>query len=310
MLPQTKGLVLRVFIAGGTGLVGRHLIKQLVARGDEVVCLTRNPDLVAESLPSSVHIIGGNPVIPGDWQAEIRDCDAVVNLAGQSVADGFWTGKTKRGIRRSRLSTTFNIVQALEERVKPAVLVNASATGFYGDRGEEALREDSEAGHGFLARLACEWEHTAQQAESDQVRVVVVRIGVVLAREGGALPKMAGPFKLGLGGPLGSGRQYFPWIHISDLVRVILFALDQEDISGPVNACVPDPPTQREFARDLGRALGKRAALPAPAFALKLLLGEKAQILLASQRVVPAVLKAAGFKFRHGDIPGALSDLL
>ncbi len=301
---------MRVFITGGTGLVGSTLIEQLVARGDQVVCLTRNTEAARLNLPSQVELVEGNPVVPGDWQQAVRTCDAVVNLAGHSVADGFWTAKNKRRIRRSRLSTTFNIVQALEEREAPAVLVSASATGYYGDRGNEALREGSETGHGFLARLACEWEHTAQQAESEQVRVVVVRIGVVLARDGGALPKMAAPFRWGLGGPLGSGRQYFPWIHIDDLVRVFLFALDNGDIEGPVNACVPDPPTQKEFAQALGQVLGKSAWLAAPALVLKLLLGEKSQILLASQRVVPTVLKAAGFRFQKGEMDKALADLL
>ena len=301
---------MRIFITGGTGLVGRALIEQLISRGDEVVCLTRDGEAARESLPASVEIVEGNPVVPGDWQRAVTTCDGVINLAGRSVADGFWTGKNKRRIRRSRLSTTFNIVDALEGRETPAVLVSASATGYYGDRGQEALREDSETGHGFLARLACEWEHTAQQAEAENVRVVVVRIGVVLAREGGALPKMQTPFRFGLGGPLGSGRQYFPWIHIDDLVRVFQFALDNGNISGPVNACVPDPPTQGEFARSLGRALGKSAILSAPALALRLLLGEKAQILLSSQRVVPTVLKAAGFRFQYGEMDKALDDLV
>jgi uncharacterized protein (TIGR01777 family) len=300
---------LKIFITGGTGLVGRHLINRLVERGDQVVCLTRNRQTAAGSLPAQVEIIEANPVVPGSWQDELASCDAVINLAGDSVGDGFWTKGRKRRIRRSRLSTTFNIVHALEERDRPAVLVNASATGYYGDSGAAALSEDSQSGHGFLARLACEWEHTAQQAESELIRVVMVRIGVVLAREGGALPRMLTPFRMGMGGPLGNGRQYFPWIHVDDLVSVFLFALDQPDLSGPMNACVPNPPMQREFAAALGRAVGKPAFMPAPAFVLRLLLGEKADIILASQRVVPNVLKAAGFKFKFSEIDEALEDL-
>jgi uncharacterized protein (TIGR01777 family) len=301
---------LKVFITGATGLVGQHLVERLVERGDHVICQTRNAEAAASRLPDGVEIVEANPVVPGPWQEAIATCDAVVNLAGDSVGEGFWTRGKKRRIRRSRLSTTFNIVQALEEREQPAVLVSASATGYYGDGGARALGEDSETGHGFLARLACEWEHTAQQAESEAVRVVLVRIGVVLAKEGGALPKMMTPFRLGLGGPLGNGRQYFPWIHVEDLVRVFLFALDEPQLRGPVNASVPTPPMQKELAAALGRALGKPAFMPAPAFALQLLLGEKADILLASQRVVPNVLKAAGFKFRYGELEEALADLI
>lgn len=301
---------MKVFITGGTGLVGRHLVERLIRRGDQVVCLSRNGQRAAEVLPTGVEILEANPVVPGSWQEALAECDAVVNLAGDSVGEGIWwtRGKKKR-IRRSRLSTTYNIVTALEGRDRPLVLVSASATGYYGDAGAAALGEDSQSGHGFLARLACEWEHTAQQAESDQVRVVLVRIGVVLAREGGALPKMVTPFRMGLGGPLGSGRQYFPWIHVEDLVRVFLFALDEQEVAGPVNATVPTPPMQREFAAALAKTLGKPAFLPAPAFVLRLLLGEKAEILLASQRVVPNVLKASGFRFHFSELEKALADL-
>nr|MEE4266589.1 TIGR01777 family oxidoreductase [Candidatus Krumholzibacteria bacterium] len=301
---------MKIFVTGATGLVGRHLIARLLERGDQVVGLTRNAASAASILPEAVELIEGNAVVPGEWQQAIASCDAVVNLAGDSVGDGYWTKKKKKRIRRSRLSTTFNLVQGLEERETPAVLVSASATGYYGDGKDRALGEDSQSGHGFLARLACEWEHTAQQAESEHVRVVLVRIGVVLAAEGGALPKMMLPYKFGLGGPLGSGNQYFPWIHIDDLVRVFMFCLDQEQLSGALNASVPTPPRQKEFAQALGRRLGKPSFMAAPAFALKMLLGEKAAILLASQRVVPNVLKAGGFKFEYGEVEDALADLV
>ena len=300
---------MRVFITGGTGLIGRNLISGLIERGDQVVCLTRNPEEAAQGLPEDVEIIEANPVIPGPWQATLAECDAAINLAGDSVGDGFWTKGKKKRIRRSRLSTTFNIVQALEGQARPFVLLNASATGFYGDGGAGALSEESQPGHGFLARLACEWEHTAQQAESDYVRVVMVRIGAVLAREGGALPKLMAPFRWGLGGPLGKGNQYFPWIHIEDLVRVFFFALDQEGLGGPLNACVPNPPMQKEFAAAMGQILDKSSVLPTPGFVLKMVLGEKAGIVLASQRVVPNVLKAAGFKFQYSEVDDALADL-
>jgi uncharacterized protein (TIGR01777 family) len=189
------------------------------------------------------------------------------------------------------------------------VLVNASAVGFYGDRGADALTEDDEPGQDFLARLAVEWEHTAAKAEKDKIRIALLRIGVVLAPEGGALAQMVRPFRWGIGGPLGSGNQYFPWIHIQDLVRIILFTLDNEAIRGPVNAVVPNPPQQKDFAVALGAALGRSSWLPAPRLALHLLMGEKAAMILASQRAVPNVLKAHGFRFAFGELDQAMTDL-
>ena len=301
---------MRILVTGGTGLVGRKLIPLLLDRGDEVLCLSRDPGRAREVLPAVVTVIGGDPGLPGDWQDRLATCDGVVNLAGASVAEGRWTSGRKQKLRRSRLGTTDNVARALAGVEKPVVLVSASAVGYYGDRGDEALDEKSEPGQDFLARLALEWEHTARNAESEMVRVVLMRIGVVLAADGGALEKMIPPFRLGLGGPLGSGRQYFPWIHIRDLVRAIMFALLEPGLSGPVNAVVPDPPTQGEFARELGRQLGKSSRLPAPTLALKLLLGEKADLILASQRAVPNALKAAGFKFEFGDLDQALADLI
>jgi len=301
---------MRILVTGGTGLVGRNLIPLLLERGDEVLCLSRDPGRAREVLPGSVEILGGDPGLPGDWQDRLATCDGVVNLAGAPVAEGRWTNGRKQKLRRSRLTATDNVAQALAGADRPVALVSASAVGYYGDRGGEALDEKSEPGHDFLARLALEWEHTARKAEGEMVRVVLMRIGIVLAAEGGALEKMIPPFKAGLGGPLGSGRQYFPWIHIRDLVRAIMFALLEAELSGPVNVVVPDPPTQGEFARELGRRLGKSSRLPAPALVLKMLLGEKADLLLASQRAVPNALKAAGFRFEFGELEKALADLI
>lgn len=301
---------MRVFVTGGTGLVGRVVIPLLLDRGDEVFCLTRNPAGARAVLPAAAEILGGDPTMPGDWQDRLGTCDGVINLAGSPVADGLWSGKKKHRIRRSRLSTTGNVVDALAACEKPMVLASASAVGYYGDRGEDALGEGAEPGAGFLARLAVEWEHTALKAERENVRVALIRVGVVLSADGGALAKMLPPFKLGLGGPLGSGNQYFPWIHIRDLARLLIFVLDHPEVSGPVNAAVPDPPRQKEFARALGNALGKPAFMPLPGFALRLGMGEMAGILLASQRVVPKALRAAGFKFEFAELEKALADLV
>ena len=301
---------IRVFVTGGTGLVGRVVIPMLLDRGDEVLCLTRDPARARGVLPSGTEILGGDPTMPGDWQDRLGTCEGVINLAGSPVAEGLWTNQRKQSIRRSRLSTTGNVVAALAACDQPMVLASASAVGYYGNRGEEALGEGSEPGSGFLARLAVEWEHTAQKAEREKVRVALIRVGVVLSAEGGALARMLPAFRLGLGGPLGGGKQYFPWIHIRDLARLLIFVMDNGDIRGPVNAVVPDPPRQKEFAGALGRVLGKSAFIPLPGFALYCAMGELSGVLLASQRVVPNVLKAAGFKFEFDELEKALDDLI
>ncbi len=301
---------MRVFVTGGSGLVGRAIIPLFLDRGDEVLCLTRDPARAREVLPTGTEILGGDPTMPGDWQDRLATCTGVVNLAGSPVADGLWTGRNKQRIRRSRLATTENIVTALGACDGPMVLASASAVGYYGDRGDNALGEASEPGSGFLARLALEWEHTALKAERENVRVALLRIGIVLSQEGGALAKMLPVFRRGLGGPLGNGKQYFPWIHIGDLARLIMFVLDHGEIQGPVNAVVPDPPRQKEFTAAVGSALGKPAFMSVPGFVLQGLMGEMAGMLLSSQRAVPNVLKAAGFKFEFGELDKALGDLI
>ncbi|MCK9996122.1 MAG: TIGR01777 family oxidoreductase [Candidatus Krumholzibacteria bacterium] len=301
---------MRVFVTGGTGLVGRAVIPLFLDRGDEVLCLTRDPARAREVLPAGTEILGGDPTMPGDWQDRLATCSGVVNLAGSPVADGLWTGRRKQRIRRSRLATTENIVTALGACDQAMTLVSASAVGYYGNRGEIALDEASEPGSGFLARLALEWEHTALKAEREDVRIALIRIGVVLSGDGGVLARMLPVFRRGLGGPLGNGKQYFPWVHIEDLVRLILFVLDNSEISGPVNAVVPDPPRQKEFTAAVGSALHKRAFMPLPGFVLQGLMGEMSSMLLGSQRAVPNVLKAAGFKFKFGELDKALDDLI
>lgn len=301
---------MRVFVTGGTGLVGLSVIPLFLDRGDEVLCLTRDPARAREVLPAGTEILGGDPTMPGDWQDRLATCTGVVNLAGSPVADGLWTGGNKQRIRRSRLATTENIVTALGACDGAMTLVSASAVGYYGNRGEAALDEASEPGRGFLARLALEWEHTALKAEREDVRVALIRIGIVLSGDGGALARMLPVFRRGLGGPLGNGKQYFPWVHIGDLARLILFVLDNGEISGPVNAVVPDPPRQKEFTAAVGSALHKRAFMPVPGFVLQGLMGEMASMLLGSQRAVPNVLKANGFRFEFGELDKALGDLI
>lgn len=301
---------MKVFITGATGLVGRHLVTSLLDRGDSVIALTRQGERARDKLPAAVEIAVGDPVVEGEWQDTLAGCQAVVNLAGESVAKGTWSPNRKRQIRRSRLGTTRHLVQAIERVGTVRVLVSASATGYYGDGGKEALDESRQPGHDWLARLSHEWEGNALEAESVHTRVVLLRIGIVLAREGGALPQMMLPFRFGLGGPIGSGRQYFPWIHIRDLVRAILFVIDSVEIKGPVNAVAPDPPTQATFARALGKAMRRPALFPLPAFVLRAVFGEKSEMLLVSQRAIPRALRAHGFHFEFGDLTTALTELV
>jgi hypothetical protein len=301
---------MRIFVTGGTGLVGRRVAGLLAARGDQVVCLSRNPVAARESLPQDVEVCEGDPGQGGPWQDQASLADAVINLAGESVGQGLWTRGKIRRIRRSRLAGTRNVVTAVAAADHPVTLINASAIGFYGDQGDRALGESAAPGDGFLARLAVEWENAAREAERESVRVVLLRIGAVLDPAGGMLPKLLAPLRAGFGGKLGSGRQYVAWIHAEDLARAIAFILDHPEITGPVNAVVPDPPTQAQFTTALAAQIGKPARLPVPAFVLQLLLGRKAEIVLSSQRAVPSVLRAGGFRFEHGELAAALVDLL
>ncbi len=302
---------MKILITGGTGLVGTHVIPALLGRGDQVVCVSRDAQRARQVLPSQVEVIEADPALAGPWLASVADADAVINLAGESVAAGWlWTGGKKRRLRRSRLRPTAHLAEAIRANDRPCVFLSGSASGYYGEGGDQALGEDREPGHDFLSVLACEWERAALAAESERCRVVCLRLGVVLAREGGALARLVPVFARGQGGPLGNGRQFFPWIHVDDLVRAILFALDTPQVRGPVNVSVPDPPRQRDFARALGRALGRSARFGVPAFALRLVLGQKADILLASQRMVPSALRSHGFHFDHANLDLALADLL
>lgn len=297
---------MRALVTGATGFVGRHLMKRL----RDPLVLSRNPEAARQLFPSA-------KVRRGGWAESIASaltghpCDAVFHLAGEPIAEGRWNESKKQRIRNSRVAGTRALVDAISQaEVKPGALVSASAVGYYGSQGDRILGEDSAAGKGFLADVCCEWEAEAARAETLGVRVVSLRIGIVLGSGGGALAAMLTPFKLGLGGPLGSGRQWTPWIHVDDLVDLALFAAQSEQSRGALNAVAPGTIRNREFAAALGRALHRPAIMPAPAFALRLVLGEFANVLLASQRVVPSKLRAAGYAFRFADINAALAEAL
>ncbi len=301
---------MRVFLTGATGLIGCRLVPRLLAEGNTVLCVSRDPTRARHLWPEEVEIIGADPCLPGVWQDRAALCDAVINLAGANVAQGRWTRQRRSRIRRSRLGTTAHLVEALARVDQPVTFISASAAGYYGNTGDQAVGERAQPGEDFLARLAVEWEHSALRSESETVRVIPLRIGVVLATEGGALARMLPIFRAGMGGPLGGGRQFLPWIHVEDLVEIILFILKEPHLVGPINASVPSPCRQGDFARTLGRVLGKPAFMPTPAWILKILMGDLAAIVLSGQRVIPNVLKAAGYPFRFPELEEALTDLM
>ncbi len=300
----------RVLVTGATGLVGRRLCSSLAADGIEVVVLSRDADSARRRLPGcTAH--AWDPIEDAPPLAAFDGVDAVVHLAGEPV-EGRWTPSKKRLIRESRVQGTANLVSAigrLDEDARPSVLVSASAVGFYGETGDDERTEASPPTGEFLSEVCEAWENSASSAEALGVRVVRLRIGLVLDPEGGALGRMLPIWRMALGGAMGGGRQWMAWIHRSDLVGLVRFALDN-DVSGPLNATSPNPVRQVEFAKLLGDAVGRPAFLPAPGFALKLALGEFSVEVLGSRRVIPARALEAGFTFRFETLEEALSDLL
>lgn len=298
----------KVVVAGGSGRIGGALVAELAAAGYEVVVLSRRPGASGIAGARRVEWDGRSA---GAWAAELEAAAGVVNLAGEDIAGGRWTARRKRLLLDSRLATTGALVDAIRQaRRRPAALLQASAVGYYGDGGDRELDESSPPGVGFLSGICVAWEEASAPVEALGVRRVLLRTGLVLAREGGALPEMARPFRLGLGGPLGSGRQWMPWIHLADEIGAIRFLLERGDVRGPFNLVAPAPATNEEFSRALARALRRPCLLRAPASALRLALGEMAEMLLAGQRLAPRRLAEAGFPFRFPALDGALADLL
>ena len=293
---------MRITIVGGTGLIGTRLTTGLSARGHIVTVVSRHGGTV----PGAAAHLTWDPSA-GAPPKGVLDADVIVNLAGTPVA-GRWGADRKRSIRDSRVVTTARLVEAIgAAATPPSVLVNGSAVGYYGDRADEELTEASAPGTGFLAELCVEWEATAMLATDSGCRVVVSRTGIVLAKEGGALAPMAKATRLGAGGPLGNGRQWWPWIHIDDAVGALASAIEDGTTQGPINLTAPNPARQGDLAKALGSALHRPAIMPAPKFALRLALGEAAEFLLNSQRALPAALTASGYQFRHTDLASALN---
>lgn len=289
-------------IAGGRGLLGRALARRLRADGHVVTTLTRTPRGPGEAAWDP-----GNP--GGEWRRLVEGAEAVVNLAGESIAGRRWTAARKAALLDSRVQSTSALASAIHAaQRRPDVFISSSAIGIYGPRGDEPVTEATPPGADFLAEVCTAWEREALAAAA-ATRVVLLRTGVVLAREGGALPQMALPFRFFAGGPIGSGRQYVSWVHLADWVEMTRWALATAAVTGPLNVTAPHPVTNRELATALGRALGRPALLPAPAFALRLALGEMADAVLFGQRVLPAKAQALGFAFRYPELDAALRDL-
>ncbi|MBD3411037.1 MAG: TIGR01777 family protein [Ignavibacteriales bacterium] len=304
----------RTLLTGATGLVGGAFGKKMAVEGIETIALTRNAERGRKALPFAASVVEWDHRTPDALAELIEDGDAIVHLAGAPIVGKRWSDEYKRTIVESRTRSTEAIVEATRRAketrdAEPSVFICASATGYYGDRGEETLDESSAPGEGFLAEVCVAWERAASEIEKLGVRRVSPRIGVALSDEGGALPKMTTPFKWFLGGPLGDGRRYLPWIHLDDLANVLYRALTRERIVGAVNAVAPEPRTAREFASALGRALNRPSWLPAPSFGLKLALGEASSVLLDGQRVLPKKLLDDGFEFAHSRLRDALIDL-
>jgi uncharacterized protein (TIGR01777 family) len=303
---------MNVTITGATGLIGSRLVRALRARGDDVTVLSRSPAKAWTALGGDVEAVAWDPMAGPAPAEALRGRDAVVHLAGEPVAQR-WDDRARRAIRESREVGTANLVAGLgevEQAERPGVLVSASAVGYYGPRGDELVTEATPPGDDFLAGVCVAWEREADAAAGLGVRVVKIRTGVVLDKSGGALGRMLPPFRLGVGGPVAGGRQYMPWIHVDDLAGLYLRAADDASWSGAYNGSAPEPVTNRELSKALGRALHRPAIAPVPAFAIKLLYGDMAEVVTEGQRAVPERALAGGFTYAFADLDAALEDAL
>lgn len=301
---------MKVFITGGSGFVGSKLTAELTSQEHQVTILTRSIKK-HQLLPEGASFLEGDPTKEGPWQERVADHDAVINLAGESIFSR-WTDDYKRALRESRLRTTRHIVEAMAPRAgKETHLISTSAVGYYGFHGDESLEEDDPPGTDFLATLAADWENAALEAKNHGARVVLCRFGIVLGKKGGALAQLLPLFRFWMGAPLGSGTQWFSWIHERDLADIFRFVLEHTEIEGPINCTAPDPVRNREMTRVLGMVLGKPTFLPpVPAFLIRWILGEFGNVILKGQRVFPQRLLDKGFVFRFPTVQEALKDLL
>jgi uncharacterized protein len=305
---------MKVAITGATGLVGSLLVKRLHAKDHQIVVLTRNTTFAQKVFPSeafpNVEIVAYTPKTSGSWQSVIASCDGVVNLAGEPIGEGRWTPERKQEILNSRKLGTQKIVEAIvNANPKPTVLINASAIGYYGTSETAIFDETSISGNDFLAQVCQAWEAEARKVKDVGVRLVILRLGIVLGN-GGALGKMIPPFKLFAGGPIGSGRQWFSWIHVEDLVNLIVQALTKPEIEGVYNATAPNPVRMADLSQTLGQVMNRPSWLPVPAFAIEALLGDGAVVVLEGQQVLPKRTVETGFEYKYPNLQSALKQIL
>ncbi|RKX57039.1 MAG: TIGR01777 family protein [Thermodesulfobacteriota bacterium] len=296
---------MKVIVLGATGFIGSHLVKDLLKNNYEVYAVIRNPKKI-EILPKGTKIIIGDPLQKGEWQEVASQMDAGINLIGETIFKR-WTKKYKKKLIDSRVISTKNLIEALRNKT---ILFNASAIGYYGDRGEEELIEESPAGKGFICELCKIWEKTAFEAEKKSIRVLIGRIGIVLGKNGGMLKVILPIFKAGLGGPLGNGKQWFSWIHIDDVTRAIRFLIENKNLSGIFNFVSPHPVRNKEFTKILSKILKRPAFIPVPVFALKLLYGELGEVIVSSTKVLPVRLLNHGFIFKYSQLENALKSII
>ena len=300
---------MKVLITGGTGFVGSQLTSRLIQDKNEVTILTRSRQGREKTSPG-VSYLQGDPTQKGSWQEAIKDHDTIINLAGASIFTK-WTDEHKKAIRESRVSTTQNIVEGIpSDPSKKITLFSTSAVGYYGFCGDKELVEESPPGNDFLARIAVEWEEEALKAKDKGARVVITRFGIVMGEKGGALSQMIPLFKKYIGGPIGSGKQWFSWIYIKDLAEAFVFLIKHPEISGSVNVCSPNPVRNRDLAKAIGKTLHRPSFFPAPGFMVKFVLGEFGSVILEGQRVIPRRLLDAGFIFQYPDIEKALQSIV
>ncbi len=301
---------MRIIVTGGTGFIGRAVVQDLTQRGHNIIVLTRHPASGQLQFPDGVTCAGWNPPEPGAWQDRLQDADAIINLAGEPIADKRWSVARKELLLESRTNATRSLVEALRTQTpRPGVFVNASGVGYYGPRNDMPIREAVAAGCDYLADLCIAWEKEARRAEELGMRVVRLRFGMVLGRDGGALPKMALPFRLFIGGPIMPGTQWVSWIHLSDTVGLIRWILDKPDIAGAINAVAPEPVTMRQFCGTLAKVLHRPSWLPVPGFALRVGLGELGSVMTTGQRVLPQAALQGGYRFQQPSLEPALRDI-